>query len=92
MGGLFFRFKDQKNTVVHVVESLADPKDEDSDILGGKGDLTSLLRLMTIRRKGRADLRIIANDAFKSTEEIGNLYDLRWQIELFFKYSISNNT
>lgn len=91
--GYFFVSRIKKNTVVHVVENLDVPKDKDSDILsdqyvllGGKGYLTSLLRLVTLHRKGRSDLRIITNDVFKSAEEVGNLYRSRWQIELFFKH------
>lgn len=33
VGCELFRFTDQKNTIVHVVENLDDPKDKDSDIL-----------------------------------------------------------
>ncbi|WP_459783829.1 IS4 family transposase [Alkalibacterium sp. s-m-22] len=91
--GYFFVSRIKKNTVIHVVENLDIPKDKDSDVLsdqyvllGGRGYLTSLLRLVTIRRKGRSDLRIITNDVFKTAEEIGNLYHSRWQIELFFKH------
>jgi len=91
--GYFFVSRIKKNTVIHVVENLDIPKDKDSDVLsdqyvllGGRGYLTSLMRLVTIRRKGRSDLRIITNDVFKTAEEIGNLYHSRWQIELFFKH------
>lgn len=91
--GYFFVSRIKKNTVVHVVEDLDVPMDTDSDILsdqyvllGGNGYLTSLIRLVTICRKGRSDLRIITNDVFKPAEEIGNLYHSRWQIELFFKH------
>jgi len=91
--GYFFVSRIKKNTVVHVVDDLDVPKDTDSDILsdqyvllGGNGYLTSLMCLVTIRRKGRSDLRIITNDVFKAAKEIGTLYHSLWQIELFFKH------
>ncbi|GEK90278.1 hypothetical protein APU01nite_23170 [Alkalibacterium putridalgicola] len=56
--GYFFVSRIKKNTVVHVVDNLDVPKDTNSDILidqyvllGGNGYLTSLMRLVTIRRK-----------------------------------------
>lgn len=83
--------KVKKNTIIHVLDEFetSDSSDVISDqlvVLGKQNYLTSRFRLVTIRRKGRSDLRIVTNRHDLPAEEIGKLYQSRWQIELFFKH------
>lgn len=89
--GYFFVTRVKKNTIVHVLDAF--DTSESSDVisdqlvaLGKQNYLTSRFRLVTIRRKGRSDLRIVTNRHDLPAEEIGKMYQSRWQIELFFKH------
>lgn len=53
----------------------------------GKKRKTHVLRIIeTIDNKGNNLVRIITNRFDLSTEEIGDLYRIRWQIETFFRW------
>lgn len=89
--GYFFVTRVKKNTIIHVLDEFvtSDSSDVVSDqlvALGKQNYLTNRFRLVTIRRKGRSDLRIVTNRHDLLAEEIGKLYQSRWQIELFFKH------
>ncbi|APZ48768.1 hypothetical protein BW721_03250 [Jeotgalibaca sp. PTS2502] len=89
--GYFFVTRVKKNTIVHVLDAF--DTSESSDVisdqlvaLGKQNYITSRFRLVTIRRKGRSNLRIVTNRHDLPAEEIGKMYQSRWQIELFFKH------
>lgn len=87
--GYFFVTRIRKNTHVHVVDEFETLKESDivHDLLVmlGKNDyITSRFRLITIRRKGRADLQVLTNRHDLPAEEISKMYQSRWEIELFF--------
>ncbi|WP_343752874.1 transposase, partial [Alkalibacterium iburiense] len=89
--GYFFVSRIKKNTTVHVQAHTEVPKNKGiiSDQLvqlGGKTYLTGLFRLVTVERKHQRPLRIVTNRMDVSAEEISQMYQSRWQIELFFKH------
>ena len=89
--GYFFVTRIKKNTITHILEEYEVEKDFDivSDqlvTLGKDKGTTSPFRVITIQRKGRADLRLVTNKLTPKAKEIGKMYKSRWQIELFFKH------
>lgn len=87
----FFVSRIKKNTKVHVQAHIDGPKPKEivSDqlvLLGSNVYLTGLLRLVTVERKHQSNLRIIPNRMDVSAETISQMYQSRWQIELFFKH------
>lgn len=89
--GFFFVSRIKKNTKVHVQAHIDGPKPKEivSDqlvLLGSNVYLTGLLRLVTVERKHQSNLRIITNRMDVSAETISQMYQSRWQIELFFKH------
>jgi len=89
--GYFFVTRIKKNTITHILEEYEVKKESDivSDqlvTLGKEKDTTNPFRVITIHRKGRADLRLVTNKLTPPAEEIGKMYKSRWQIELFFKH------
>lgn len=89
--GYFFVTRIKKNTITHLLEEYEVEKDSDivSDqlvTLGKDKGTTSPFRVITIQRKGRADLRLVTNKLTPKAKEIGKMYKSRWQIELFFKH------
>ncbi len=89
--GYFFVTRIKKNTITHILEEYEVEKDSDivSDqlvTLGKDKGTTSPFRVITIQRKGRADLRLVTNKLTPKAKEIGKMYKSRWQIELFFKH------
>lgn len=59
---------------------------------GGVGYMTERFRLVTILTKGQKLLRIVTNRFDVSAEEVADMYQARWQIELFFKHLKQNVT
>jgi len=88
---IFFVTRIRKNTHVYVVDEFKIPKKSDivydQLVMFGKNDyITSRFRLITIRRKGRANLQVLTNRHDLPAEEISKMYQSRWEIELFFKH------
>lgn len=94
--GFFFVTRIKKNTLVSVLDQIEidDYKTTDGQVIsdqqvtlgGGKTSLTSRFRLVTILTKGQKLLRLVTNRMDVSPQEIADMYQARWQIELFFKH------
>ena len=59
---------------------------------GGTGYATGRFRLVTFLTKGQRILRIVSNPFDVSANEVADMYQARWQIELFFKQLKQNVT
>ena len=59
---------------------------------GGTGYATGCFRLVTILTKGQKILRIVTNRFDVSVNEVADMNQARWQMELFFKYLKQNLT
>ncbi len=100
--GYFFVTRIKKNTLVSVLDQfeVREPKMKDCRIIsdqhvtlgGGKNYATSRFRLVTILTKGQKLLRIVTNRFDVSAQEVAEMYQARWQIELFFKHLKQNLT
>lgn len=54
--------------------------------LGAKTTLTSLFRLVTLKDEQGRVFQFITNRTDGTAEEVAEMYEARWQIELFFKH------
>ncbi|PTQ82228.1 IS4 transposase [Trichococcus patagoniensis] len=89
--GFFFISRIRKNSLVKVREEYEVPSggtifQDQMVVLGGKnGYLTDPYRLVEVMDTQENLLRIITNQFDLPSEEIGQMYRARWEIELFFK-------
>lgn len=58
---------------------------------GGVGYVTERFRLVTLVTNGQ-NLRLVTNRFDVSANEVADMYQARWQIELFFKHLKQNLT
>lgn len=100
--GYFFVTRTKSNTTITVLEQieLTNRKTTDGQIIsdqhvilgGGNNHVTERFRLVTVLTKGQRLLRIVTNRFDVSPNEIADMYQARWQIELFFKHLKQNMT
>lgn len=100
--GYFFVTRTKSNTRITVLDQFPvdNPKMSNGKIIsdqqvllgGGVGYMTERFRLVTILTKGQKLLRIVTNRFDVSAEEVADMYQARWQIELFFKHLKQNVT
>lgn len=100
--GYFFVTRTKSNTTITVLEQieLTKRKTPDGQIIsdqhvilgGGNNHVTERFRLVTVLTKGQRLLRIVTNRYDVSPTEIADMYQARWQIELFFKHLKQNLT
>lgn len=95
--GYFFVTRLKKNTLIIDAQENMWPEDNQSPItqdvlarLGGTKETKSYFRIITIKCPGRSDLRLVTNRMDLTAEEISEMYQSRWQIELFFKHIKQN--
>lgn len=100
--GYFFVTRTKSNTRITVLSQIevTDPKTSDGTIIsdqqvilgGGGNHVTERFRLVTVLTKGQKLLRIVTNRMDVSPNEVADMYQARWQIELFFKHLKQNLT
>lgn len=100
--GYFFVTRTKSNTRITVLDQMPvdSPEMSDGKIIsdqqvllgGGVGYVTERFRLVTILTKGQKLLRIVTNRFDVSAKKIVDMYQARWQIELFFKHLKQNLT
>lgn len=100
--GYFFVTRIKKNTLISVLDQIEieGAKQENYRIISdqqvslgkGKTYATSRFRLVTIVTKEQKQLRLMTNRFDVSPQEIVDMYQARWQIELFFKHLKQNLT
>lgn len=100
--GYFFVTRIKSNTKVKVLDQIevANPKTTDGQIIsdqqvilgGGVNHVTERFRLVTVLTKGKKLLRIVTNRFDVSPNEIADMYQARWHVELFFKHLKQNLT
>ncbi|SEK55053.1 Transposase DDE domain-containing protein [Carnobacterium iners] len=88
--GYFFVASIKKNTQVRILETVVACKSESilSDqmvALGAQNSLTSRFRLVTVQDENGRTLQFITNRFDCSSTDSAEMYQTRWQIELFFK-------
>ncbi|MGM0109844.1 IS4 family transposase [Enterococcus sp. DIV0187] len=98
--GYFFVTRTRSNTKITVLDQLevANQKTADGQIIsdqqvilgGGINYSTERFRLVTILTKGQRLLRLVTNRFDVSPNEIADMYQARWHIELFFKHLKQN--
>ncbi|MGM0110210.1 transposase [Enterococcus sp. DIV0187] len=90
----------RSNTRITVLDQLevTNQKTADGQIIsdqqvilgGGINYSTERFRLVTILTKGQRLLRLVTNRFDVSPNEVADMYQARWQIELFFKHLKQN--
>lgn len=100
--GYFFVTRTKSNTTITVLEQmeLVNRKTTDGQIISdqhvilgsGNNHITERFRLVTVLTKGQRLLRIVTNRFDVSPNEVADMYQARWQIELFFKHLKQNLT
>lgn len=100
--GYFFVTRIKSNTKITVLDQIEvrKPNTRDGRIIsdqqvilgGGVNHVTERFRLVTILTKGQKLLRIVTNRFDVSPNEVADMYQARWQIELFFKHLKQNIT
>lgn len=100
--GYFFVTRTKSNTEITVLDQIEVDKREmidgtiisDQQVIlgGGVNHVTERFRLVTILTKGQKRLRIVTNRFDVTPNEVADMYQARWQIELFFKHLKQNLT
>lgn len=100
--GYFFVTRTKSNTRITVLDQfeVRNPSTRDGKIIsdqqvilgGGVNHVTERFRLVTVLTKGQKLLRIVTNRFDVSPNEVADMYQARWQIELFFKHLKQNVT
>lgn len=100
--GYFFVTRIKSNTKVTVLDQfeVSETKTTDGHILsdqqvllgGGMNHVTERFRLVTVLTKGEKLLQIVTNRFDVSPNEVADMYQARWHIELFFKHLKQNLT
>lgn len=97
--GYFFVTRTKKNTKISVLDQIEirDYQTRDGQLVSDQhvtlGDgKTARFRLVTLVTKGKRILRLLTNRFDVSPQEIADMYQARWQIELFFKHLKQNLT
>ena len=100
--GYFFVTRTKSNTRITVLDqfSVEQPQISDGKIVsdqqvilgGGVGYVTERFRLVTLVTNGQKILRLVTNRFDVSANEVADMYQARWQIELFFKHLKQNLT
>lgn len=100
--GYFFVTRIKKNTLVSVLDQIEISdrvqekyhliSDQQVSLGAGKSYASSRFRLVTIETKGRKLLRLVTNRFDITAQEVADMYQARWQIELFFKHLKQNLT
>lgn len=100
--GYFFVTRTKSNTKITVLSQIevATPQTNDGTIIsdqqvilgGGTNHVTERFRLVTVLTKGQKLLRLVTNRFDVSPNKVADMYQARWQIELFFKHLKQNLT
>ncbi|WP_312541930.1 IS4 family transposase [Enterococcus sp.] len=100
--GYFFVTRTKSNTKITILDQIevADTTTRDGTIIsdqqvilgGGVNHVTERFRLVTVLTKGQKILRMVTNHFDVSPNEVADMYQARWQIELFFKHLKQNLT
>ena len=100
--GYFFVTRIKKNTKITVLDQFEIKLHETTDgqiisdqhviLGGGVNHVTERLRLVTVLTKGQKRLRIVTNRFDATPNEVTDMYQARWHIELFFKHLKQNLT
>lgn len=100
--GYFFVTRTKANTRVTVLDQISIDQTQTADgqiisdqqviLGGGVGYVTERFRLVTLLTKGQKILRLATNRFDVSASEVADMYQSRWQIELFFKHLKQNLT
>lgn len=100
--GYFFVTRIKSNTKVTVLDQfeVVNPKTRDGQLIsdqqvilgGGVNHVTERFRLVTVLTTGQKLLRLVTNRFDVSPNEVADMYQARWFIELFFKHLKQNVT
>ncbi|AXY25375.1 hypothetical protein CL176_04810 [Suicoccus acidiformans] len=89
----FFVTRLKRNTLITDIQENVWPEDDDSPIkedglarLVGRIETINFFRIITIERPGKDTLRLVTHRMDLVAEEISEMYQSYWQVELFFKH------
>lgn len=92
--GIRFVTRTKSNTIVNVIEELELPSDPSSTIIRDAivtiGMMEHPLRLIETLDNDGNKISVVCNDLNIDGQEISDLYQSRWQIELFFRWIKQN--
>ncbi|MGX7164835.1 IS4 family transposase [Enterococcus massiliensis] len=100
--GYFFVTRIKGNTKITILDQIDVTKPETTDgkiisdqhviLGGGVNHVTERFRLVTVLTNGQKLLRIVTNRFDVTPNEVADMYQARWHIELFFKHLKQNLT